>query len=306
MLHLGRLHLLHELSVLGTISAVAEAMHLTRPAVSQQLALLEEEVETTLFERSGRSVELTPAGRRLVARAAELFELVEDIEAELAAANTQVSGEIRLAAFGSLAASVVPPAISRLAREHPQLNVSFTELEPADGLKAAASKKMDLAIVDDLVSAGNLASLLEFHPLCIDHFEAVVSADHKLAGKRSIQLSELSHERWALNQSAVTYYDFLLNAFHAAGFTPKVMGSCRNMAATLELVRTGCVVSVLPQLALRSVRDDRDFSTIPIRPVLNRRIFVALPKGAAQRPAVRAVLTALEAAVPPDAALTGT
>ncbi len=304
MLHLGRLHLLHELSVLGTISAVAEAMHLTRPAVSQQLALLEEELETVLFERSGRSVELTPAGRRLVARAAELFELVEDIEAELAAANTQISGEIRLSAFGSLASTVVPHAIASLANDHPQLNVSIQELEPADGLKAAASKKMDLAVVDDLVSAGNLATLLEFHPLCTDHFEAVVAAKHKLAGKRSIQLSELAHERWALNQTAVTYYDFLLNAFHAAGFKPQVMSNCRNMSATLEIVRTGCAVSVLPQLALKAISNDPDFSTIPIRPILNRRIFVALPKGAARRPAVRAVLNALEAAVPPEAALT--
>ncbi|GAB7542757.1 hypothetical protein CS8_024260 [Cupriavidus sp. 8B] len=230
--------------------------------------------------------------------------MVEDIEAELAAANSQVTGEIRLAAFGSLASSVVPQAIASLAKEHPQLSVTILELEPADGLKAAASKKMDLAVVDDLVSAGNLAALLEFHPLCTDHFEAVVAADHKFAGKRSIQLSELAHERWALNQSAVTYHTFLLNAFHAAGFSPRVMSSCRNMAATLEMVRTGYAVSVLPQLALKTIRNDPEFSTIPIRPILNRRIFVALPKGAAQRPAVRAVLTALEAAVPPEAALT--
>ncbi|WP_165385212.1 LysR family transcriptional regulator [Pandoraea sp. XY-2] len=91
MLHLGRLRLLHELSVLGTISAVAEAVHLTRPAVSQQLAQLEDDLETVLIERSGRGVQLTPAGRRLVARSTDLFAMVEEIEAEVAAANIEVS-----------------------------------------------------------------------------------------------------------------------------------------------------------------------------------------------------------------------
>jgi len=108
MLHLGRLHLLHELSVLGTISAVAEAAHLTRPAVSQQLTQLGEDLDTVLIERQGRGVQLTPAGRRLVDRARTLFQIVEDIEAELAAANFAVSGEIRISAFGSLASSIVP------------------------------------------------------------------------------------------------------------------------------------------------------------------------------------------------------
>jgi DNA-binding transcriptional LysR family regulator len=293
MLNLGRLHLLHELSVLGTVSAVAEAVHLTRPAVSQQLALLEEELETVLIERSGRGVQLTPAGRRLVARATDLFQIVEEIEAEVAAANVEVSGEVRMSAFGSLASSVVPLAIKQLLEDHPQLNVIFTELEPSEGLRAAAAKQTDLAIVDDLVSAEALANVLEFRPLCVDHFDAVVSANHKLAGRKSIQLSDLAHERWALNQSAAAYHTFILNACYAGGFTPKVTTSSRNTTVTLEMVRTGCTVAVLPRLALRQAERDPDFAVVPIDPVLNRRVFLALPKGSAKRPAVAAVLDAL-------------
>jgi DNA-binding transcriptional LysR family regulator len=293
MLNLSRLRLLHELSVLGTISAVADAVHLTRPAVSQQLAQLEEELDTVLIERSGRGVQLTPAGRRLVARATELFQMVEEIEAEVAAANVEVSGEVRMSAFGSLASSVVPIAVKLLLERHPQLSVLFTELEPSEGLRAAAAKQTDIAIVDDLVSAEALANVLEFHPLCVDHFDAVVSSGHKLSGRKSIHLSDLAHERWALNQSAATYHTFLLNACIAGGFTPKVTTSSRNTAVTLEMVRTGGAVAVLPRLALRHCESDPDFSILPIEPVLNRRVFVALPKGTAKRPAVAAVLDAL-------------
>jgi DNA-binding transcriptional LysR family regulator len=106
----------------------------------------------------------------------------------------------------------------------------------------------------------------------------------------------LAHDRWALNQSAATYHTFLLNACYAAGFTPKVTVSSRNTAVTLEMVRTGCVVAVLPRLALKLAETDTDFSVIPISPVLNRRVFVALPRGTAKRPAVAAVLDALQLA----------
>src|ERR1700752_2605366 len=94
MLNLWRLHMLCELSVLGTISAVAETLKLTRPAVSQQLSELERETGIVLFERSGRGVELTAAGRHLVARAYALFELGEDIEGEIAQSTNVLSGEI--------------------------------------------------------------------------------------------------------------------------------------------------------------------------------------------------------------------
>lgn len=298
MLNLGRLRLLHELSVLGTISAVADAVHLTRPAVSQQLAQLEEDLETVLIERSGRGVQLTPAGRRLVARSTDLFAMVEEIEAEVAAANVEVSGEVRLSAFGSLASTVVPRAIRQLVEQHPKLSVIFTELEPSEGLRAAAAKQTDIAIVDDLVNAESLADVLEFISLCVDHFDAVVSSSHKLASRKTIQLADLAHEKWALNQSASTYHSFILNACYAAGFTPRVTASSRNTAVTLELVRTGCVVAVLPRLALKRVELDDGLSIIPLSPVLNRRVFVASPRGVAKRPAVAAVLDALHNAAP--------
>ncbi len=299
MLHLGRLRLLHELSVLGTISAVAEAIGLTRPAVSQQLVQLERDLKTALIERSGRGVALTPVGRRLVARASGLFETVEEIEAEVAASNREVTGEVRLSAFASVAQSIVPNAISALMHRHPQLNVVFSELEPSEGLRAAAAKQTDVAVVDDLVNTEALASLLDFRGLCVDRFDAVLAAGHRLAGRKLIQLAELAHERWAVNQTAGSYHAFLLKACYAEGFTPRIVCNSHSMAVRLEMVRTGYMVGVLPRLALRHVEADPDFSVVPVEPALNRRIFVALPRGTAKRPAVAVLLEALEGAAPP-------
>lgn len=298
MLNLSRLHLLSELSVLGTIARVAEAVKLTRPAVSQQLAILEQEVGTVLFERSGRGVKLTVAGEGLVARAGKLFELVSEIESELAAAKGSVAGEVRISAFGSVATTLIPDVFRSVLELYPQLDLRFDELEPAEGLKAAAAKQVDLALVDDSVSAEALASMLYFRPVYEDHFAVVMASTHRLAKETSIAMEALTSENWAINRVAQTYKVQIINACLDAGFTPRVVASCRNMAATLEMVRTGYVITVLPALALRAAAADSDFSVVPIRPLMVRRIFCAMAQGTFRRPAIAAVLKALDSVVP--------
>ena len=298
MLNLSRLHLLCELAVLGTIARVAEAVNLTRPAVSQQLATLEEEIGAVLFERSGRGVKLTAAGHGLVAQAGRLLELVNEIETDFATARGTVMGELRIAAFGSVATTLIPAVITSVMQSYPQLDLRFEELEPGDGLKAAAAKQVDLALVDDSVSAEALASMLYFRPICEDHFAVAMSSAHRLAGETSLSVAALAAENWAINRTAQTYRTQIMNACQEAGFTPRVVASCRNIGATLELVRTGYVVTVLPALALRAAAADPDFAVIPIEPTMVRRIFAAMAQGTFRRPAVGVVLKSLDSVAP--------
>ncbi len=292
MLNLWRLQLLKELAVLGTMSAVAEALNLTRPAVSQQLAQLEREVGVVLLERSGRSVRLTATAKRLVTRSNDLFALVESIEADLAAAKHSVSGEVRISAFSSFLATVLPTAVGALHEQYPTLQLLLNELEPAEALRAVAAKQTDLAVLDDLERTGPVAESVEFHPLMTDHFYAVLPPQHRLTGHAAIQLADLARDRWAVNTSAHTYHSFIVNACLASGFRPTVACDSRNTSATLELVRTGWAISLLPGLALHHAPGDVHIR--PLRQPLSRQIFAAHSRGSARRPAVAATLTYLE------------
>ncbi len=298
MLSLSRLHLLSQLAVLGTIARVAESVNLTRPAVSQQLAILEQETGTVLFERSGRGARLTLAGENLVARAGKVLELVSEIESDLASAKGSVAGDVRISAFGSVATTFIPAVFEILIREYPQLGLHFEELEVGESLKAAAAKRVDLALVDDSISSEALSSMLYFRPVYEDHFAVVMAANHRLAGKAIITMGDLVAENWAINLTAQTYKAQIINACHEAGFVPRVVASCRNMAATLEMVRTGYVISVLPALALRAAAVDPAFRVTSIYPIMVRRIFVAMVQGTFRRPAITAVLKALNSVVP--------
>jgi DNA-binding transcriptional LysR family regulator len=165
-------------------------------------------------------------------------------------------------------------------------------------MKVGAAKQVDLALVDDSISAEALSSMLYFRPVYEDHFAVVMAASHRLAGASSIGVIDLKAENWAISRNAQTYKTQIVNACHDAGFAPRVVASCRNMAATLEMVRTGYVVTVLPALALRAAVADPAFSVIPVQPLMVRRIFVAMAQGTFRRPAITAVLKALDGVVP--------
>lgn len=130
MLDVRRMRLLLELSRRGTIAAVAEALAYSPSAVSQQLGVLEKEAGTALLEPFGRRVRLTPEGEALAAHAETILTELERAEADLSASSGEVRGTLRIAAFQSAVLTLLPDALIDLSRDHIDLRVEATEMEP--------------------------------------------------------------------------------------------------------------------------------------------------------------------------------
>src|SRR5690625_3637869 len=130
-----RLRLLRELSVRGSVSAVAEALNYSPSAVSQQLGLLERETGIELVRKVGRGVALTPAGEALASDAEQLLASLERTEARLRRQLPEASGRIRVAVFQPAALALLPAALNRLRRQHPRLRVEIVQHEPETALR---------------------------------------------------------------------------------------------------------------------------------------------------------------------------
>src|SRR5919109_4528673 len=133
MVELRRLRLLHELSRLGTVAAVAETLAYSPSSVSVQLAQLEREAGAKLLRRAGRNVELTAAGRRLAAYAAEALAADEAIRTELASSGDAPRGRLRMTFVQTPALALLPGALDRLPGmgPHPPVEGVQTETGPA-------------------------------------------------------------------------------------------------------------------------------------------------------------------------------
>src|SRR3954467_2435843 len=130
MLDVKRLRVLREVAALGSFSGAAEALAYTQSAVSQQVAPLERETGTRLLERTSRGVRTTEAGAALVRHADAVIARLTEAEAELEAIPRLPAGRVRLAAFPSASAGLVPSAVSVFRARHPAVDVELSLAEP--------------------------------------------------------------------------------------------------------------------------------------------------------------------------------
>ncbi len=186
----ARLRTLRELSLRKTMAAVAEALLISPSAVSQQIAQLEDETGVELVERRGRGVRLTPAGQRLADHAGRVIGVLEEAKTDLAELKKTVAGELRVSAFPSVAASLIPPTIRAMSARFPDLVTIFEELEPDDSLAALRAWQTDVAIVDDLTTSASLSETqVEMLHLLDDHLHVLLPRDHPLAERPSPHLA---------------------------------------------------------------------------------------------------------------------
>jgi DNA-binding transcriptional LysR family regulator len=290
---LARLRTLRELSLRKTMASVAEALLISPSAVSQQIALLEDETGIELVERRGRGVRLTPAGQRLVEHAGRVIGILEEAKTDLAELKKTVAGELRVAAFPSVAASLIPPTIRALSARFPDLMTTFEELEPTDSLAALRAWQTDVAIVDDLTTASGLAEAqVETLHLLDDQLHVLLPPGHRLAERDHVTLEELATERWALDTNSSTYSDVIVKACRDAGFDPIINGRCHSFEVVRAMVEAGCSVSINPGLRGRDYIGSLLLKQI--RPAIMRRIFVTFRGGERRNPAVAGFVAELQ------------
>src|SRR5499425_1738874 len=137
----------------GGVVGAAEVLRVTPSAISQQLAALERDAGVALVDRSRRGgqrpVELTAAGRRLAGYAAQLDQVLQEAEADIAAFASAAVGPVTVAAFFTILSGYVGPALTRLARTHPGIRVRVIELDEPQALPELHAGTIDLVFVED-------------------------------------------------------------------------------------------------------------------------------------------------------------
>ncbi|MET9294897.1 LysR substrate-binding domain-containing protein [Streptomyces sp. NPDC003077] len=329
MLDVRRLRLLRELSLRGTIAAVAEALAFTPSAVSQQLSALEREAGVPLLERTGRRVALTPAGRNLVGHAEAVLERLERAAAELVDARDGLAGPLRIGTFPTATRAMVPAALASLARDHPGLEPMVSEIDPAHVAHALRAGDLDVALIHeyDFVPFPTEPGLTTA-PLCTEAMYLASStstssfastssssstptptfapsststsspASEQETG-RAADGSELARWKdapWITATPGTLCHTMTVRACQAAGFTPRVRHQVDDFGTVLALVAAGHGVALVPQLGVADPGPAVALTRLPV----HRRTKVAFRGGAARHPAVAAATEALRAAVPEE------
>src|SRR5919106_219429 len=191
MLDVRRMRVLREVALRGSFSAAAEALSFTQSAVSQQIAALEREAGAVLVQRSARGVRLTEAGEALVRHAEAIMARLAEAEAELEAIAGLRGGRLRMAAFESAGATLMPLAIAGFRERHPAVELSLSLSEPEDCVPLLKSGDLDLGIVFGPPAAGDDDGIPPV-PLLENPISLLPPREPPLPPRRRIRLADLA------------------------------------------------------------------------------------------------------------------
>lgn len=284
-----RLLILRDVARAGSISAAARELGWTQPAVSQHLARLEREAGTPLLLRGAGGVTLTEAGEALVRRADVVASELHAAGEEVAAIAQLRGGRVRLVAFPSAAATLVPDAIGALAAAHPDVRIGLEEAEPPEAMAAVVAGDADLAVVFGYDGPPPGLGSLAWHRLLHEPVHLVVPV-----GSRPRSLRTLAGADWI--GGCVRCRGHLVECCEEAGFTPSIRHTTDDYVVVQNLVARGLGVTVLPESALAAYRHPR-VDVVPLRALGRRHVGLAHRPGAERVPATAALIGALAAAV---------
>ena len=268
----------------------AAELRVSQPALSRAVAGLEAELGRPLFEREGRRVRLTDAGRTFRDRAAKVIALADDAAAEVA--DDGATGTVRLAAIPTVAPFLLPSVLAAFAKDRPAATVRVTEDVTAECVRRLRTGETDLAVLALPVPDPTLAA----EPLYDEPLLAALPPTHRLAGAGRVSADELRAEPFVLLGEAHCLSATVESFCRRSGAAPLAVERTSQLATVTALVAAGHGVSLVPAAA---ATDPRVAYRPLTPPAPSRTVACAWNPDRYASKLTRALLAVLRAAEPP-------
>lgn len=291
MLDPRRVLTFREVARLGSFSRAAEALALSQPAVSQQVGALERELGASLLVRGRAGAVPTPAGELLLAHADSLAAGLELADSQMQALVAGERRTIRIGAFPSALATIVPDAVAALRAEEPELDAAIEEGTIADLVDRVRAGRLHAAVCfQDAALPRREHDGLRRIDLLEEPMVALLPAAHPLATRDAVDLRDLAGDPWM-----VPSRDGLIVAgCRAAGFEPRVVIVSRDPLVARAIAAAGLAVSLTPELLSRVPLPG--VAMPPLAARRPRRALYAVVPAAGAHPLAGALVEALAAA----------
>lgn len=231
----------------GSFSLAAEKLHLTQPAVSKRIAALEAQLDCRLFDRIGRKVSLTEAGRALLPSARRILQDVGDAMRAIHELHGQVAGPLSLGISHHIGLHRLPPVLKAFTQHYPAVTLDIAFLDSEQAYAQVLQGQRDLGVIT--LAPDNQPPLEQF---CVwrDDLVVTVSPSHPLAAKNPVTLTDLSRHR-AILPGLNTYTGQIIHTlFQQQGLPLDVAMSTHYLESLKMMVSVGLGWSVLPTTLL--------------------------------------------------------
>lgn len=276
-----------------SFTRAAEELFISQPAVTMQIASLEDLYGLPLFNRQKNKLSLTEAGSTLFVYAEKLMEIGYQAERALLNIKANPHGLLRIGTTKTFAKYLLSPYILRFKGAFPDISLKVDEGSSEEMVASVTYGKNDLAIV----GRGDYPDHLEAKPFSgrqVDDLHLLIPSSHKFAGRKKINIEELSEEPLILRERGSSTRSITLAALDAVGIQPKIYLEAGNIDLIKTLVEQGLGVSVLGTIGLSDVVNRPGLRAVALDTPIKLSIDVVLPAGAHRTQAVEAFLNVVD------------
>lgn len=273
----------------GSFSRAAERCQVAQPSLSQQVHKLEVDLGAKLFDRLGRSIRLTEAGRAFMPYARSILDQVDAARSTVADKDADVRGSIAVGVIPTIAPYLMPRYTAAFAKKYPDAKLRILE----DTTPVLIESLRDLSIDVAILALPLRHKDLELFPIRTEPLFAVVPKDHPRAAARTLALKELRGEAFVMLRDGHCFRDLSLATCTHARITPNIAFESGQFSSLFGMVAAGVGISLAPEMAI-----DRNSGCRFVRlsdPRATRTIVAAVLRGRSFNRVQRSFLCGLHA-----------
>lgn len=272
----------------GSFSLAGERLHLTQPAISKRIAGLEQQLDVRLFDRLGREVNLTEAGRALLPRAYQILGVLDDTRRALSNLNGEVTGRLTLATSHHIGLHRLPPLLRAFTRAHPQVALDIQFLDSEVAYEEVLHGRAELAVI---TLAPETREPVRAVGVWDDPLDFVAAPEHPLARNGAVTLADVARHPAVFPGDNTFTHHIVRRLFEAEGLTPNIGMSTNYLETIKMMVSIGLAWSVLPRTML-----DEQVARLPLAGIqLRRRLGYILHSERTLSNAAKAFMALLDA-----------
>jgi len=230
----------------GNFSRAAERCKVAQPSLSQQILKLEKDLGAKLFDRLGRSVRLTEAGRVFVHHARAILEQMEMARSSVADKNADLRGSVAVGVIPTVAPYLMPGYTTAFAKNYPDAKLRIVEETTSVLVEGLRDLSIDVAILALPLRHKDL----ELFPIRTEPLFAVLRKDHPRACAESLALNDLRGESFVMLRDGHCFRDLSIGACTHARITPNIAFESGQFSSLLGMVAAGVGVSLIPEMAI--------------------------------------------------------
>jgi len=260
---LANLHAFTAIAEMGSFSAAGERLHLTQPAVSKRIAGLEQQLDVRLFDRLGREVSLTEAGRALLPRAYQILNVLDDTRRALTNLTGEVTGRLTLATSHHIGLHRLPSLLRAFTKAYPEVALDIQFLDSEVAYEEILHGRAELAVITLAPEPHALVKAVEVWD---DPLDFVAAPEHPLATQANVSLADIARYPAVFPGENTFTHHIVSKLCEAQGLKPNIAMSTNYMETIKMMVSIGLAWSVLPRTML-----DEQVTPIPLPGIQLRR-----------------------------------